>query len=60
MTYFSDRIYADIFTSMKSNGILQSHLERLSRDSDLRCNNLEEGSVAIVHPLIASCAELRS
>ena len=46
------RIEANIFSSMKSNGILQSHGGWLSRDSDLICNCLKKGSVATDRPLI--------
>ena len=46
------RIGANIFSSMKSNGILQSRGGWLSRDSNLRRNCLEKGSVAIDRPLI--------
>ena len=46
------RIEANIFSSMKSNGILQSHGGWLSRDSDLRCNCLKKESVATNRPLI--------
>ena len=46
------RTEANIFSSLKNNGILQSHGEWLSRDSDLGRNCLEKGSVATDRPLI--------
>ena len=39
--YLIDRIEANIFVSMKSNGIPQSHGERLSVDNDPRRNARE-------------------